>query len=169
MLLLLLLLTVWRAVGGTGFEQADFLQCCKFAEGDSRILMLKMARDRLRVAQKSGPVGGAQTEEDELCAAIEASLAVRAATAATAVTTAVTAAAAAAAARVALNPTTTPFATAEWNTPWTYRLDATADACIAPQEGATFDDEWQQLYALAGMTMSRVSADVMARAEAAAP
>ena len=32
----------------TGFEHTDFLQCCKFAEGDSRILMLKMARDRLR-------------------------------------------------------------------------------------------------------------------------
>jgi acyl-CoA oxidase len=23
----------------TGFDQMDFLQCCKFAEGDSRILM----------------------------------------------------------------------------------------------------------------------------------
>jgi len=39
-------------MGGTGFEQMDFLQCCKFAEGDSRILMQKMARDRLRAFAK---------------------------------------------------------------------------------------------------------------------
>ena len=32
-------------MAGTGFEQMDFLQCCKFAEGDSRILMQKMVRD----------------------------------------------------------------------------------------------------------------------------
>jgi hypothetical protein len=31
-----------------GFKHLDFLQCCKFAEGDSRILMQKMARDRLK-------------------------------------------------------------------------------------------------------------------------
>lgn len=31
----------------SGFGQTDFLQCCKFAEGDSRILMQKMARDRM--------------------------------------------------------------------------------------------------------------------------
>lgn len=30
---------------GSGFEQMDFITCCKFAEGDSRILMQKMARD----------------------------------------------------------------------------------------------------------------------------
>ena len=29
----------------SGFGQTDFLQCCKFAEGDSRILMQKMVRD----------------------------------------------------------------------------------------------------------------------------
>lgn len=29
----------------TGFQHLDFLQCCKFAEGDSRILMQKLARD----------------------------------------------------------------------------------------------------------------------------
>ena len=28
----------------SGFAQTDFLQCCKFAEGDSRILLQKMAR-----------------------------------------------------------------------------------------------------------------------------
>lgn len=33
---------------GSGFEQIDFVQCCKFAEGDSRILMQKMARDIVR-------------------------------------------------------------------------------------------------------------------------
>jgi acyl-CoA oxidase len=32
---------------GTGFESADILQMCKFAEGDSRILMQKMVRDLL--------------------------------------------------------------------------------------------------------------------------
>ena len=35
----------YALMSGTGFEQLDFLQCCKFAEGDSRILMQKMARD----------------------------------------------------------------------------------------------------------------------------
>jgi acyl-CoA oxidase len=33
----------------SGFGQTDFLQCCKFAEGDSRILMQKMARDRMKL------------------------------------------------------------------------------------------------------------------------
>ena len=32
----------------TGFEHSDFLICCKFAEGDSRILELKLARDRVK-------------------------------------------------------------------------------------------------------------------------
>ena len=35
-----------------GFKHTDFLQCCKFAEGDSRILMSKIARDRLRLVEK---------------------------------------------------------------------------------------------------------------------
>mmetsp|Transcript_17656 Transcript_17656/g.21404 ORF Transcript_17656/g.21404 Transcript_17656/m.21404 type:complete len:472 (+) Transcript_17656:152-1567(+) len=38
---------------GTGFEHIDFLQCCKFAEGDSRILSQKMARDAMK-SFKSG-------------------------------------------------------------------------------------------------------------------
>ena len=42
----------YALMGGTGFEQMDFLQCCKFAEGDSRILMQKMARDSFRSYQK---------------------------------------------------------------------------------------------------------------------
>ncbi|KAK3256136.1 hypothetical protein CYMTET_34714, partial [Cymbomonas tetramitiformis] len=29
----------YALMGDTGFEHTDFLQCCKFAEGDSRILM----------------------------------------------------------------------------------------------------------------------------------
>ena len=36
-----------------GFDQSDFLTCCKFAEGDSRVLMQKMSRDRYRAFLKS--------------------------------------------------------------------------------------------------------------------
>lgn len=38
----------------TGFELVDMLLTCKFAEGDSRILQQKLARDRLRKVQKGG-------------------------------------------------------------------------------------------------------------------
>lgn len=38
----------------SGFIYKDMLLCCKFAEGDSRILMQKMARDELKSAQKRG-------------------------------------------------------------------------------------------------------------------
>ena len=55
----------YALMSGAGFEQMDFLQCCKFAEGDSRILMLKMSRDRLRSYQKNGPSG--DEDEDALC------------------------------------------------------------------------------------------------------
>eukprot|EP00929_Paragymnodinium_shiwhaense_P058480 TRINITY_DN29281_c0_g1_i1.p1 TRINITY_DN29281_c0_g1~~TRINITY_DN29281_c0_g1_i1.p1 ORF type:complete len:471 (+),score=140.20 TRINITY_DN29281_c0_g1_i1:68-1480(+) len=41
-------------MAGTGFENMDMLQACKFAEGDSRILMQKLARDR---AKSSKPIG----------------------------------------------------------------------------------------------------------------
>merc|ERR1712217_999648 len=41
-------------MGGQGFDQMDFLQACKFAEGDSRILMQKLARDRVKVAKPLG-------------------------------------------------------------------------------------------------------------------
>ena len=47
----------------------DFLQCCKFAEGDSRVLMLKMARDRLRrfgKEAKAGVVPPGQEHEAQL-------------------------------------------------------------------------------------------------------
>ena len=39
----------YALMAGTGFENSDFLVCCKFAEGDSRVLMQKMSRDRLKV------------------------------------------------------------------------------------------------------------------------
>jgi len=40
--------------GSSGFYWSDILQCAKFAEGDSRVLMQKMARDRLKQFQKGG-------------------------------------------------------------------------------------------------------------------
>merc|ERR1712190_401040 len=42
-----------------GFGTTHFLQACKFAEGDSRILMQKLARDRLRAKE---PVGSEKEE-----------------------------------------------------------------------------------------------------------
>jgi acyl-CoA oxidase len=39
---------------GTGFGETHFLQACKFAEGDSRILMQKLARDRLKAKKDVG-------------------------------------------------------------------------------------------------------------------
>ena len=47
-------------MGDSGFAHQDFLQCCKFAEGDSRILMQKMARDQLRAFQKGAPLPDAE-------------------------------------------------------------------------------------------------------------
>jgi acyl-CoA oxidase len=38
----------------SGFIYKDMLLCCKFAEGDSRILLQKVARDELRRVQKAG-------------------------------------------------------------------------------------------------------------------
>ena len=38
----------YALMGSSGFAHLDFLSCCKFAEGDSRVLMQKMARDRLK-------------------------------------------------------------------------------------------------------------------------
>lgn len=38
---------------GAGFEHRSILLCCKFAEGDSRILLQKLARDRLKELQHS--------------------------------------------------------------------------------------------------------------------
>merc|ERR1712039_374062 len=44
----------YALMGGTGFHNMDFLQCCKFAEGDSRILMQKLARDRVKASKQVG-------------------------------------------------------------------------------------------------------------------
>ena len=38
----------------SGFIYKDMLLCCKFAEGDSRILMQKIARDELKKAKDKG-------------------------------------------------------------------------------------------------------------------
>ncbi len=38
----------------------DFLQCCKFAEGDSRILSQKIARDTMKLLAKSGGKGSGE-------------------------------------------------------------------------------------------------------------
>merc|ERR1712196_193644 len=51
----------YALMGGTGFDRLDYLQCCKFAEGDSRILMQKIARDRMTQFKK-GPGEGAAAE-----------------------------------------------------------------------------------------------------------
>jgi len=39
----------------TGFELMDMFLCCKFAEGDSRILQMKLMRDRLKKVKQQGP------------------------------------------------------------------------------------------------------------------
>lgn len=44
----------------TGFELVDMLLTCKFAEGDSRILQQKLARDRLKRVAKGGLLGACQ-------------------------------------------------------------------------------------------------------------
>jgi len=61
----------YALMGGTGFEKLDYLQCCKFAEGDSRILMQKLTRDRLQAFAKS-PTG--QGKEAEACMKLGMSL-----------------------------------------------------------------------------------------------
>ena len=47
----------YALMAGTGFEHTDFLQCCKFAEGDSRILMMKVARDRVKMLAATKKAG----------------------------------------------------------------------------------------------------------------
>ena len=70
----------YALMADTGFEHTDFLQCCKFAEGDSRILSQKLARDAfgewLR-HQQSGtkrPPLGWSSEETRACARIAAAV-----------------------------------------------------------------------------------------------
>ena len=53
-------------LGGGGFEHLDMLLCCKFAEGDERILMQKMARDRLKSVQGGGLSGWCELGADLL-------------------------------------------------------------------------------------------------------
>ena len=58
-------------MAGTGFDQMDFITCCKFAEGDSRILMLKLVRDRLHLFKKDMMSGNLKDNEEEvLCVEI---------------------------------------------------------------------------------------------------
>ena len=67
----------YALMAGTGFEQKDFLTCCKFAEGDSRILMQKMSRDRLRVFEKKQAATDPASwdEETKMCAALSSKIA----------------------------------------------------------------------------------------------
>jgi acyl-CoA oxidase len=44
----------YALMADSGFIYKDMLLCCKFAEGDSRILLQKVARDELRRVQKAG-------------------------------------------------------------------------------------------------------------------
>jgi alkylation response protein AidB-like acyl-CoA dehydrogenase len=56
----------YALMDGTGFGETHFLQACKFAEGDSRILMQKLARDRVKVSKAVGSDG-----EQELAAQLK--------------------------------------------------------------------------------------------------
>lgn len=47
----------YALMSGNGFEDMDFLQCCKFAEGDGRILQQKLARDQVRLFQQGKLTG----------------------------------------------------------------------------------------------------------------
>jgi len=66
----------YALMAGTGFENIDFLTCCKFAEGDSRILMQKMSRDRMkRFIKKADAPNGVDAEdwetENQACALLQ--------------------------------------------------------------------------------------------------
>jgi hypothetical protein len=65
-------------MGDSGFGNMDFLQACKFAEGDSRILMQKMARDRLKQFASTGGAGDFSAEETRLCSKLGSRMAVAA-------------------------------------------------------------------------------------------
>ena len=69
----------YALMANTGFEQMDFLLCCKFAEGDSRILMQKMARDRMKLFSKNErhsteAPDPAWTGEEKACHALQSAL-----------------------------------------------------------------------------------------------
>mmetsp|Transcript_3684 Transcript_3684/g.3834 ORF Transcript_3684/g.3834 Transcript_3684/m.3834 type:complete len:477 (-) Transcript_3684:40-1470(-) len=62
----------YALMADSGFNQSDFLTCCKFAEGDSRVLMQKMSRDRYKLFLKSDVskctvVGADWDEEMVMC------------------------------------------------------------------------------------------------------
>ncbi|GAX79521.1 hypothetical protein CEUSTIGMA_g6962.t1 [Chlamydomonas eustigma] len=67
-------------MAGSGFERTDYLQCCKFAEGDSRILMQKLARDRVSSWSNLSKSSGAERndnvseEEGQLCSSLSQAL-----------------------------------------------------------------------------------------------
>jgi len=66
----------YALMAGTGFENIDFLTCCKFAEGDSRILQQKMSRDRMKRFQKqddtpSGVDPQDWAKENQACADLQ--------------------------------------------------------------------------------------------------
>ena len=64
----------YALMSGTGFDNTDFLQCCKFAEGDSRILSQKLARDCFAAFQRDDQesVVGVKSEiELDLCQRID--------------------------------------------------------------------------------------------------
>jgi acyl-CoA oxidase len=69
----------YALMAGTGFENIDFLTCCKFAEGDSRILMQKMSRDRMKrfTANDACPDNVANEDwvaENNVCANLQAKM-----------------------------------------------------------------------------------------------
>jgi len=49
----------------SGFQHIDFLQACKFAEGDSRILSQKMSRDRVHAYTAGKKAQGPPSTYDE--------------------------------------------------------------------------------------------------------
>lgn len=57
----------YALMANTGFENLDFMQCAKFAEGDSRILMQKLARDAVKEFVVSGGKVSGSPEEARLC------------------------------------------------------------------------------------------------------
>jgi len=59
----------YALMADTGFERLDYLNCCKFAEGDSRILMQKIARDRVAAFKRQPTVGS--PEELTLCRTLQ--------------------------------------------------------------------------------------------------
>lgn len=56
----------YALMADSGFKHLDFLSCCKFAEGDSRILMQKMARDAVARSSKKGGSSPFVHGEDEM-------------------------------------------------------------------------------------------------------